>query len=201
MSWINTISYQNAKGKLKSIYARVAGPNNKVDNILLAHSLRPHTLEGHMQLYKNVLHHSANQLDKHWLEAIGVYVSMINHCSYCVDHHYQGYKRLLNDDTAAEKMYTAMKNDNLNAVFNPKYLCLFRYAKKLTLTPRLIEPSDLEDIRNCDFDDGIILEINQVIAYFNYANRTVLGLGVSIENNNVGLSPNKNNDPDNWSHD
>jgi hypothetical protein len=42
--------------------------------------------------------------------------------------------------------------------------------------------------------------VNQVAAYFCYANRTVLGLGVTTEGDIVGLSPNENADPDNWNH-
>jgi uncharacterized protein YciW len=40
------------------------------------------------------------------------------------------------------------------------------------------------------WSDGEILEINQVAAYFNYANRTVLGLRVQIDGDIIGLSPN-----------
>ena len=42
MSWIKTISFENASGKLKQLYRRVAGPNGKIDHILMSHSLRPH---------------------------------------------------------------------------------------------------------------------------------------------------------------
>ena len=70
------INYEAAKGRLKSIYERVKGPDNKVDNVLRLHSLRPHTLQGHMTLYKSVLHHSGNTLPKWYLEALGVYVAL-----------------------------------------------------------------------------------------------------------------------------
>ena len=60
MSWIKSIPYASATGKLKRLYDRIKGPDDNVDNIMLAHSLRPHTLEGHMTLYKYVLHHPRN---------------------------------------------------------------------------------------------------------------------------------------------
>jgi len=44
------------------------------------------------------------------------------------------------------------------------------------------------------------LEINQVTAYFCYANRTVLGLGVNTEGDIIGLSPNNSDDPEDWGH-
>ena len=52
MTWITTISYEDAEGALKRLYDRIKGPDNNVDNIMMGHSLRPHTLQGHMALYK-----------------------------------------------------------------------------------------------------------------------------------------------------
>ena len=64
MTWIRTVPTEEATGKLRRLYDRVAGPDGNVDNIMMAHSLRPHSMEGHMALYKNVLHHSANEIPK-----------------------------------------------------------------------------------------------------------------------------------------
>ena len=200
MAWIKTISYHQAAGRLKKIYDRLKGPGGQVDNILLAHSLRPHTLEGHMALYKYVLHHSANQLDKSFLEAIGVYVSLLNHCRYCVDHHFSGMKKLLRDDEQADKIYQAMQDRAPETAFNSKQALMLRYAEKLTLLAADVSESDLEELREAGYDDGEILEANQVAAYFNYANRTVLGLGVTTQGDILGLSPNNSDDSKDWSH-
>ena len=51
MTWIRTIPFEEAEGKVKDLYERIKGPNNNVDNIMMAHSLRPHSMEGHMALY------------------------------------------------------------------------------------------------------------------------------------------------------
>ena len=75
MTWIRTISYPDAVGKLKTLYDHIKGPNDNVDNIMMAHSLRPHTMEGHLAIYKHLLHHSANSLPKWFMECIGVYVT------------------------------------------------------------------------------------------------------------------------------
>jgi hypothetical protein len=47
-------------------------------------------------------------------------------------------------------------------------------------------------------DDGEIHEVNQVVSYFAYVNRTVLGLGVMSDGDTPDLSPNNSADPDNW---
>ena len=62
MTWITVIDFDKATGKLKELYERIKGPDNNVDNIMMAHSLRPHSMEGHMALYKNVIHVSCSQL-------------------------------------------------------------------------------------------------------------------------------------------
>ena len=50
MPWINTVPYKEATGRLKELYDRVKGPDNNVDNIMMMHSLRPHSMEGHMAI-------------------------------------------------------------------------------------------------------------------------------------------------------
>jgi len=200
MSWIKVIGVPESTGKLKKLYHRVSGPDSNVDNIMMAHSLRPHTMEGHMALYKNVLHHTANTLEKHWLEAIGVYVSILNQCHYCIEHHFQGYMRLIQNDVKANEVRECMENETLSKVFSDHELILFQYVKMLTLMPAQVNQGLVTELKNAGYDDGQILEINQVAAYFNYANRTVLGLGVSLEGDIVGLSPNNSSEPDNWQH-
>lgn len=199
MTWLKIIPYEQATGRLKKIYERLKGPDNKIDNILTAHSLRPHTLEGHLSLYKNVLHHSGNKTEKWFLETIGVYVSMLNGCDYCVDHHYSGLKRLLKDDEFALKIYRALEQEKPEDVFVEKQALLLNYAGKLTLRAGEMQEKDIVLLQAAGCEDGEILEINQVAAYFNYANRTVLGLGVTTQGDILGLSP-KNADNNDWSH-
>ena len=200
MTWINIINYEEATGKVKKLYDRIKGPDNNVDNIMMAHSLRPHTMEGHMALYKNVLHHARNTLPKWLLEAIGVYVSMLNKCEYCIEHHYVGMQRLLNDDKRSVAIRGALERDSPAQACQGRELAALVYAAKLTRNPAEMSPQDIGTLRHAGFDDGEILEINQVAAYFGYANRTVLGLGINMEGDIIGLSPGDGADMDNWSH-
>lgn len=200
MTWINTISYEDATGKVKQLYERIKGPDNNVDNIMMAHSLRPHTMEGHMAIYKNVIHHPRNTLPKWLLEAVGVYVSLINKCEYCVEHHYIGMRRLLDDDRRSSSIRAALEAGTPGEVFDGRDLATLEYAANLTRTPTEITRQDLDTLREASLDDGEILEVNQVAAYFGYANRTVLGLGINKEGDILGLSPNDGEDMVNWSH-
>jgi uncharacterized peroxidase-related enzyme len=200
MTWIRTIPYEEAEGKVKDLYERIKGPNNNVDNIMMAHSLRPHSMEGHMALYKNVLHHSRNTLPKWLLEAIGVCVSIINQCEYCIEHHYEGMRKLIEDDQRSQSIRKALEKGEPSRVFESKELATINYAVKLTINPHDISPEDIEKLRINNVEDGEILEINQVAAYFAYANRMVLGLGINKSGDIIGLSPNDGDDVNNWSH-
>ena len=201
MSWIKTIAYEKADSKLKALYDRVKGPNNNVDNIMMIHSLRPHSMEGHMAIYKYVLHHRDNTIDKWFLETLGVWVSTLNKCDYCVEHHFAGLKRLLNDDEKATQIRSAIDTNNIeNAPLENRQKTAMEYARNLTNNPGSIREESIEKLRADGFTDGEILEINQVCAYFSYANRTVLGLGCSTKGDVLGLSPNNNDDPNDWGH-
>ena len=200
MSWIKSIEYKDAEGRLRKIYDRIKGVDNSIDNVLKIHSLRPHSLVGHMALYKNVLHNSNNTLPKWYLESIGVYVSYLNGCNYCVKHHFAGLKKLLNDDIKADNFLNAIKAETLQSHFNDKLYKGINYAKKLTIALHTITESDIVLLKKLGFTEGEILEINQVTSYFNYVNRTVVGLGVSTKNETLGLSPNDSDNTENWNH-
>ena len=200
MTWIKTISYDESSGALRDLYDRIKGPQDYIDNIMLAHSLRPHSMQGHMTLYKYVLHHPRNVLPKAYLETIGVYVSMLNRCQYCVEHHFAGLSRLLSDDARAAEIRQALAEGNPSVAFSGRELAGLQYAARLTTAASELSEDDIESLHTAGFDDGEILEINQVTAYFAYANRTVLGLGIDTAGDVIGLSPGDSDDPENWSH-
>jgi uncharacterized peroxidase-related enzyme len=199
MTWIKTIKYKEADTKLLKLYNQVKGPDDNVDNIMLAHSLRPHTMQGHMTLYKYTLHHPQNTVEKWFLECIGVYVSLLNKCHYCVDHHFAGMSKLIGDKQKAERIKSELKSANYQQL-NQQQVRALEYASLLTLSPSELESNIIDEMRSVGWSDGQILEINQVAAYFNYANRTVLGLGVDIEGDIIGLSPNNSDDLNDWTH-
>jgi uncharacterized peroxidase-related enzyme len=158
-------------------------------------------MEGHMAIYKYVLHHSGNTIPKWFLEVLGVWVSSLNECSYCVEHHFSGMKRLLGDDPRADAIRVAIESRDLAAIpLDAAQKCAMEYARVLTRDPAGLSENHVIGLREAGYTDGEILEINQVSAYFSYANRTVLGLGCSTAGDILGLSPNKSDNPDDWTH-
>jgi uncharacterized peroxidase-related enzyme len=201
MAFINVVSPQQASGRLKKIYRRVQTADGQVDNVLQVHSLRPHTLEGHMAVYKAVLHHTGNLLPEWYLEAVGVLVSRLNGCNYCAGHHSAGLERLLKAESLDINAYlSALDQSEPGEPFTKREQSGLVYARKLTSTPGHINAQDIYLLGQAGFDDGEILELNQVAAYFAYANRTVSGLGVNTDNEVLGQSPATGGDDSGWSH-
>lgn len=200
MSWIKVIPYEQATGKLKTLYKKIMGPKGQIDNVLSIHSLRPHTLVGHMSLYKNTLHHSNNSFPNWFLELLGTYTSYINKCDYCYEHHFAGMKQFLNNNTKSDQLRHHIENNSLIEYLPEKEFALVDYAHKLTLAADSLTKANIAYLKNLGYNDGEILEVNQVVAYFNYANRTVLGLGVNTEGEILGLSPKNKDDESSWDH-
>ena len=108
--------------------------------------------------------------------------------------------RLLNDEPKANEIRESLLNRTFLNVLNDKFVRGLEYAEKLTLNTKSLEENDVTLLHQSGLTDGEILEINQVVSYFNYANRTVLGLGVSTKGDILGLSPNDSSDETNWNH-
>lgn len=201
MAFITVIPPEEASGRLEKIYRQIKSPEGQVDNVLQVHSLRPHTLTGHMAVYKAVLHHTGNVLPEWYLEAVGVLVSQLNGCVYCASHHAAGLRRLLEAGSLGfEAYFSALQLDLPVEPFTAREQQGLVYTRKLTQTPGEIKEADINTLRKAGFDDGEILELNQVAAYFAYANRTVSGLGVNMEGELLGQSPPTGGDTSGWSH-
>ena len=185
-AWIRMITPEEATGRLAELYERVKTPHGTVDNVMRAHSLRPESLEGHVVLYRSVLHNEANTLPFWFLEAVATCVSLTNRCHYSTTHHSANMRRLVEDESRGEAMYAALACGHPEVAFDGKELALLEYARKLTAEVGAMCEEDVEHLREAGADDGEILEVNQVCAYFNYSNRLLNGLGVTTRGDVVG---------------
>ena len=186
-TWIEMLPVENATGSLKEAYDLAKTPPGTVDNVMRIHSQRPHTMVGHLTLYRSVLHHQDNTLPLWFLEAVGVFTSLLNNCEYSFKHHCTNMRRLLKDDKRFAAIETALRGQAPEAAFSGKELALMRYTEKLTISPGKVEAADLEAAKSAGATDGEILEVNQVCAYFCYSNRTINGLGVTLAGDTVGF--------------
>jgi uncharacterized peroxidase-related enzyme len=189
MAWIKTLELGDAKGSLKDLYEQAKSPSGHIDNILKVHSSRPRTLQAHLFLYKAALHSKPNALTPRERELVGVCVSRLNGCEYCVQHHTAGLAGHIRDAALAEELGLASVGEASSKTLTPRERAFCAYAIKLTQTPENMMPEDLEPLRAAGLDDAGILDLNQIVAYFAYANRTVNGLGVEVAGEPLGLHP------------
>jgi uncharacterized peroxidase-related enzyme len=196
MTWIATVPCDEAEGQLRQLYDRLEAPGRQVDILMRAQSLRPHALAAHMALQQSVLEHAGNTLERALLQALGIWVSLLNGCGYGVERHYAGLKGLLCDDARAAAIRAALESGAPERAFAGRELALFAYAARLTTDPATLTKAHIQALRHAGLDDGQILEANQALAYVAYANRTALGLGVTTQGEIVGGSPFGRDDPD-----
>lgn len=188
-AWISMIDEARADPDLKAALDRVRAPNGTVDNVMLVHGLRPHTMLGHHALYMSVLHDAGNTLPGWLLETIASYTSILNRCAYSLANHWSNAKHLIGDDARAGEVHAALQADAPERAFSGRELAALRYARKLTLDPGGMCEADVQAMRAAGLGDGEILEVNQVCCYFNYVNRQLNGLGVSLRGDVVGYYP------------
>ena len=114
-------------------------------------------------------------------------------------HHAAGMKRLMSKEPEKyEACVEQLHRDHPGEPFTPAELAALEYARKLTLAPGFVQDCDLQDMRDAGYGDGEIFEVNQVASYFAYANRTVTGLGVHTEGEELGLCP--PDEDEDWHH-
>ena len=186
IAWIDTIADEQAGPALKRSLDNARTPSGTVDNVMRVHSLRPHTMDGHVALYRSVLHNDANTLPPWLAETIGSYVCVLNDCTYSYHNHWSNARHLIEDERRALEIEKALLADDPEAAFSGAELAMLRYTRKLTLRPGAMEAADVAAMRNAGVSDSDILEVNQVISYFCYVHRLLNGLGVTTAGDVIG---------------
>ncbi|MBE1283331.1 MAG: peroxidase-related enzyme [Rhodobacteraceae bacterium] len=186
-AWIHMVPDEAADGRLKELLDKARTPHGTVDTVMRVHSLRPETMNGHVTLYRSVLHSEDNKLPFWFLEVIASYTSILNDCTYSLTHHFMNVRNLLRDQPRSDRIFLALKAHRPEDEFQGKELALLRYAGKLTTDVGKMIKSDFEALKIAGCDDGEILEVNQVCAYFNYSNRLLNGLGATTDGDVIGF--------------
>lgn len=180
MSWIQEVDVTDATGKLKQVYNEIEEKRGKISNIMKIHSSNPDAMKDHMDLYLNLIFGSSG-LPREEREFIGVTVSVINNCEYCIRHHAEALNHYWKDKDKIYKFIDTFKSIELSS----KQQCIIDYVFKLTKNPSNIKKDDIDTLRNSGYSDKDILDINLITCYFNFVNRIALGLGVESSDDEV----------------
>lgn len=182
MPYIDVIQPGEAEGQLKEIYDELIKSRGKIAEVHKIQSLNPTSITNHMDLYMTIMF-GRSPLRRVHREMMAVVVSQANNCEYCQVHHLEAVKNFWK----SEEMLQSFLRNFEEAPIEEKEKALCRYARTLTLHPEqsgngaLVQP-----LRDVGFDDRAILDATLVVAYFNFVNRMVMGLGVDLEENPGG---------------
>lgn len=174
MAYIQTISYDQAGDHLKDIYDQIVKSRGKLADVHKIQSLNPDALVAHMELYMTIMF-GKSPLKRYQREMVAVVVSAVNECEYCINHHKQALLAYWKDEDRTGYLQT----DRQKADLTPQDELLCEFAEYLTHSPGEEFSKMTHKLKETEFTDRAILDAVQVIAYFNFVNRLVLGLGVT----------------------
>ena len=178
MAFIQVVEPEEAVGELRSIYDELVRSRGKIAEVHKIQSLNPPTISAHMQLYQKIMF-AGSPLSRAEREMIAISVSAANDCRYCVQHHLEALKHFWDPD-AAEAIAEC---DYERAGLTERQRGLCEYARDLTLAPAAgaARGEWAEKLKRLGLGDRELLDATLVVAYFNFVNRTVLALGVQLE--------------------
>ena len=175
MAYIQTIEPEQARGELKTIYDNLIKTRGKIAEVHKIQSLNPEALVAHMDLYMTIMF-GKSPLKRYQREMLGVVVSAANRCSYCINHHEQALLAYWKDVKKTDMLISGRSKMDLSETDH--LLCDF--AEDLTISAEQDYSGHMKKLKEAGLEDRAILDAVQVIAYFNFVNRMVLGLGVEF---------------------
>lgn len=106
-------------------------------------------------------------------EMIGLVVSSVNCCNYCLTTHSDTLRRLTKDPVWVDTLTYNYRSAKLTK----KQRALCDYAFRATKYPDEITTKEVDLLREAGFNDHEILEAAFVVGFFNYTNRWVSTIG------------------------
>lgn len=91
------------------------------------------------------------------------------------------HARSLREETGDERLLQGILSGYSRAPIEKRTLALLRFAEKLTTQPKAQTEADLTTLRKEGYQDEALVDLVQVVAYFNYINRIANALGVDPE--------------------
>jgi uncharacterized peroxidase-related enzyme len=163
-----------AEGVLKEAYDWQAERLGEPTDFTMVGSLYPELVMERLRLYK-VVEDCPSKLSQVERQLAGYETSLLNATTHCGS----GLRIKLDALGADPKVVEAVEAEPTRPQTGTARLdVICRYAAKLTLAPAGMNGPDIEALREVGLDDLDILDLNNVVAYYNYLNRVSNGLGL-----------------------
>jgi uncharacterized peroxidase-related enzyme len=176
VAYIHVIPESEATGQLDELYRQLAYADGSVDDAFKVLSLNPALLAADATMYRQALY-GDSPLARTDRELLAVTVSRLNGCQRCL-HHHSAKLAALQPDGEREYIITSMAQDK--PTLSTRQRVMVAFAEQLTREPAALDEADIKCLRDAGLDDRTILDLCNVVSYFNYANRMTLSLGVGL---------------------
>ena len=177
MTWIRTIAWPEADGQLKEAYDWQAAALGSPAEFTILGSLYPAIVEERLRLYR-VVEHCPSSLTPVERQAAALTTSLLNGTGHCAS----GLQLKLRSLGVSEDAIHEIRQDPATPTTGePRLDSICRHAAKLTLTPKAMAEDDLVSLRTHGLSDLDLLDLNNIVSYYNYINRVVMGLGLRSE--------------------
>lgn len=144
-----------------------------VENWLISLALNPGTLSRCVSFFSSLFDPSEGGLSAAERELIAVVVSAENGCAYCETHHTKGLARALGDPLRARRI--ALGHSHVPDL-TARERAFADLAVKITRDPHAVTDQDIRGLRKLGLDDQEILQLIEIIAFFNFTNRVAISI-------------------------
>ena len=174
MAWIETVSWPDAEGPLRDAYDWQAAALGEPAEFTMLGSLYPPIVEERLRLYRTV-EQCPSQLSAIERQSAALVTSRLNGTDHCAS----GLRLKLESLGLGAEVLDAIDADPAGVQSGDDRLdAVCAYAAKLSQSPAAVTEDDLGPLREHGLSDLDILDLNNMVAYYAYINRVVMGLGL-----------------------
>ena len=174
MAWIETVGWGDASGPLRDAYDWQAAVLGAPAEFTMLGSLYPAIVEERLRLYRTV-EHCPSQLTAIERQSAALVTSRLNGTDHCAS----GLRLKLESLGLGAEVLDAIDADPVHVQSGDARLdAICAHAAKLTRLPAAVTEDDLGPLREHGLNDLDILDLNNIVAYYAYINRVVMGLGL-----------------------
>lgn len=175
--WIRTVPVAEATGTLREAYDWQAARLGEPTEFTQLGSLYPDLVLERLRLYK-VVEATPSGLTPRERTLVTLLTSVLNGTVHCAS----GARARLEQAGEDPAIVAAIDRSPVEAPVavadEPRLAAILRYALRLTRTPAAVTRSDVDALREHGLEDIDILDLNNLVAYYNYVNRVANGLGL-----------------------
>jgi uncharacterized peroxidase-related enzyme len=174
MTWIRTIDWESSEGQLRDAYDWQAASLGEPAEFTTLGSMYPDIVEERLRLYRSVENcpSSLSQIER---QCAAWVASLLNGTAHCAS----GLKlKIASLGLDSSAMLEIERSPADAKGLEPRLSAICAHAAKLTIRPTEMAEADLEELRVLGLDDLDIVDLNNMVSYYNYINRVVMGLGL-----------------------